>query len=170
LMETRWTRAALALWSALVVCFLLFPIVLIVVYAFNATNVEGWPITQFSTRWFGIAWRNTEIRDALWLSVKVGLLATGIAIILGSAAAFAVHRFRFFGSQLFSLVLVLPIALPGIVTGIALNSFYLNAPGFLFPNGLSLRTIVIGHATFCIVIVYNNAVARLRRTSSSLTE
>jgi putative spermidine/putrescine transport system permease protein len=169
-METRATRVALGAWSALVVLFLLFPIALIVVYAFNATSVEGWPITEFSTKWFRTAWGNTEIRDALVLSVKAGLLATGVAMVLGTAAAFAVHRFRFFGSQLFSLVLVLPIALPGIVTGMALNSFFLNAPHFLFPNGLSLRTVVIGHATFCIVIVYNNAVARLRRTPGSLTE
>jgi putative spermidine/putrescine transport system permease protein len=164
-MEGRWTRIALGTWSALVVCFLLFPIVLIVVYAFNASNVQGWPISEFSTKWFRIAWDNTEIRDALWLSVRVGLIATGIALVLGTAAAFAVHRFRFFGSQLFSLVLILPLALPGIVTGMALNSFFLTGN-----IQLSLWTIVIGHATFCIVIVYNNAVARLRRTSSSLTE
>ena len=164
-METKPTRIALGIWTVLVICFLLFPIGLIVVYAFNETNVQGWPITEFSTKWFGVAWHNTEIRDALWLSVKVALLATGVAIVLGSAAAFAVHRFRFFGSQLFSLVLVLPIALPGIVTGMALNSFFVTGG-----IQLSLWTIVIGHATFCIVIVYNNAVARLRRTSGSLTE
>src|SRR4249919_1417943 len=139
-METSRTRFALGVWSALVVLFLLFPIVLIVVYAFNATNVQGWPITEFSTKWFRAAWDNTEIRDALVLSIKVGLLATGVAIVLGTTAAFAVHRFRFFGSQLFSLVLVLPIALPGIVTGMALNSFF--ATGGL---QLSLWTIVIGH-------------------------
>jgi putative spermidine/putrescine transport system permease protein len=164
-MEQRATRIGLAVWTALVVIFLLFPIALIVVYAFNDTNVQDWPITEFSTKWFSAAWDNTEIRDALWLSIKVGLLATGVALVLGSAAAFAVHRFRFFGSQLFSLVLVLPIALPGIVTGMALNSFFITGN-----IQLSLWTIVIGHATFCIVIVYNNAVARLRRTSGSLTE
>src|SRR5262249_26445609 len=92
-MEGRWTRLALGAWSALVVLFLLFPIVLIVVYAFNATSVQGWPITSFSTKWFRSAWDNTEIRDALWLSVRVGLIATGVALVLRTAAAFAVHRF-----------------------------------------------------------------------------
>jgi len=174
--ETRGTRIALAVWTAIIVVFLLAPIGLIVVYAFNASNVEGWPITQFSTRWFGDAWHNSEIRDALWLSVRVGLVATAIAMILGSAAAFAVQRFRFFGREAISFIVVLPIALPGIITGMALNSFVVNAPGFLFPHVLfpagrfSLMTIVIGHATFCIVIVYNNVLARLRRTSGSLTE
>jgi putative spermidine/putrescine transport system permease protein len=164
-MGGRTTRLALATWTALVVLFLLVPIVLIMVYAFNASNVQGWPITDFSTKWFAIAWHNEEIREALWLSVRVGLIATGVAIVLGSAAAFAVHRFRFFGLEIVSFVVVLPIALPGIITGMALNSFF-TAGGI----DLSLWTIVIGHATFCIVIVYNNALARLRRTPTSLVE
>ena len=168
-METRAIRIALGIWTVVVVLFLLFPIGLIAVYAFNASDLQGWPITQFSTRWFGAVWRNQDVRDALWLSVRAGLFATGIAMVLGSAAAFAVHRFHFFGREAISFLVVLPIALPGIITGMALNSFVVNAH-FLFPNGFSLRTIVIGHATFCIVIVYNNVIARLRRTPTSLTE
>ena len=105
------------------------------------------------------------MRDAFWLSIKAGLVATTIAMLLGSAAAFALHRFRFFGRETISLLLVLPIALPGIITGMALNSF------FTFSHiNLALRTIVIGHATFCVVIVYNNVLARLRRSSPSLLE
>jgi putative spermidine/putrescine transport system permease protein len=175
-MESRATRIVLGVWTGVIVLFLLAPIALIIVYAFNSSNVEGWPITEFSTRWFGDTWHNTEIRDALWLSVRVGLAATVIAIGLGSAAAFAVQRFDFFGREAISFIVVLPLALPGIITGMALNSFVVNAPGFLFPGFLfplgrfSLPTIVIGHATFCIVIVYNNVLARLRRTSGSLTE
>ncbi len=167
-METRVTRIGLAVWSTLVVVFLLFPIVLIAVYAFNSSNVQSWPITSFSTHWFGDAWRNQDVRDALWLSVRVGLLATGIAIVLGTAASFAVHRFDFFGRDVISFLVVLPIALPGIITGMALNSFFSNST-FLFAS-LSLWTIVIGHATFCIVVVFNNVVARLRRTPISLVE
>jgi putative spermidine/putrescine transport system permease protein len=166
--DTRAARWALGGWTALVVLFLFFPIAVIAVYAFNSSNVQSWPIGHLSTRWFAIAWHNQEIRDALWLSVRAGLLATGIALVLGSAAAFAVHRFRFFGRDFISFLIVLPIALPGIITGMALNSFFANTT-WLF-SGLSLWTIVIGHATFCIVIVFNNVVARLRRTSTSLTE
>jgi putative spermidine/putrescine transport system permease protein len=164
-METRATRVGLGIWTAFVILFLLFPIVLIGVYAFNASNVQSWPITHFSTTWFGQAWHNSEIRGALWLSVRVGLIATGIAVGLGSAAAFAVHRFRFFGREFISFLLVLPIALPGIITGMALNSFFITGG-----VSLSLWTIVIGHATFCIVVVYNNLIARLRRTPGSLQE
>jgi len=153
-MERTATRVALGVWTALVVAFLLVPIGLIIVYAFNASNVQGWPITDFSTRWFGEAWRDDEIRGSLWLSVRAGLLATGIAIALGSLAAFAVHRFRFFGREAISFIVVLPIALPGIITGMALNRFF-GTGGIDF----SLWTIVIGHATFCIVIVYNNLLA-----------
>ena len=164
-METRATRIALSVWVALVIGFLLFPIVLIGVYAFNESNVQSWPITSFTTHWFGDAWNNQDVRDALWLSVKAGLLATGIAVVLGTAVAFALHRFRFLGREAISLILVLPIALPGIITGMALNSFFITGG-----IDLSLWTIVVGHATFCIVIVYNNVVARLRRTSPSLIE
>jgi putative spermidine/putrescine transport system permease protein len=155
-------------WSAIVIAFLLIPIVLIAVYAFNASNVQGWPITSFSTHWFGEAWHNQDVRDALWLSVKVGLLATAIALALGSAAAFAVHRFDFFGRNVVSFLVVLPIALPGIITGMALNSFFANST-FVF-GGLSMWTIIVGHATFCIVVVFNNVIARLRRTPISLVE
>ena len=105
------------------------------------------------------------MRDSLWLSVKVALLATGIALVLGSMAAFAIHRFSFFGRESVSFLLLLPIALPGIITGMALNSFYVFAG-----VGFSIWTIVIGHATFCVVIVFNNVLARLRRTQGSLLE
>jgi putative spermidine/putrescine transport system permease protein len=164
-METRATRVALSVWVVIVIAFLLFPIVLIGVYAFNASNVESWPITHFTTHWFGDAWNNQDVRSALVLSVKAGLLATAIALVLGTAASFAVHRFRFFGREAVSFIVVLPLALPGIITGMALNSFFVTG-GFQF----SLWTIVIGHATFCIVIVYNNVLARLRRSPTSLVE
>jgi putative spermidine/putrescine transport system permease protein len=141
------------------------PLVLISIYAFNKSVVQSWPIPGWTTHWFSVTWHNPEARSALWLSIKVGLLATGIALALGSMAAFAIDRFRFFGRESISFLLLLPIALPGIITGMALNSFYVFSG-----IGLSIWTIVIGHATFCVVVVYNNVLARLRRTSSSLLE
>jgi putative spermidine/putrescine transport system permease protein len=159
------TRFVLVAWTVLIVAFLLLPIALIVLYAFNPSNVQSWPLHGLSTKWFSQTFRNQDMRDALWLSVRAALIATLISMVLGSAAAFAVHRFRFFGREVVSFVLILPIALPGIITGMALNSF------FAFGNvQFSLLTIVIGHATFCIVTVYNNLLARLRRTQSSLVE
>ena len=164
-MEGRGTRIALRIWVALILVFLFVPILLIIVYAFNTSNVESWPIPGLTLKWFARTWDDAEVRQALLLSVKAGLASTAIALVLGSCAAFAVHRFRFFGREVVSFALVLPLALPGIITGVALNAFFrFNAIEF------SLLTIVVGHATFCIVVVYNNVVARLRRTSSSLVE
>ena len=164
-METRSTRTALAVWAAAVVFFLWFPLVLICLYAFNSSNIQSWPIAGFTLHWFSVAWHDTEARSALWLSLEAALLATGVALVLGTMAAFAVSRFRFFGRDVVSFVVVLPIALPGVITGIALASFFsFNAITF------SLWTIVVGYATFCIVVVYNNVVARLRRTQTSLME
>ena len=134
-------------------------------YAFNSSNVQSWPITGFTTKWFSVAWHSQEVRDAIWLSVRVALIATGAALLLGSAAAVAVARFHFFGREAVSFLLILPIALPGIVTGMALNSFFVAGN-----ITVSMWTIVVGHATFCVVIVYNNALARLRRSSPSLIE
>jgi putative spermidine/putrescine transport system permease protein len=163
--ETRSTRIGLSVWSALVIAFLWFPLALIMVYAFNKSNVQSWPIPGFTTHWFSEAWHSQDVRSSLWLSLRVALIATGLALVLGSMAAFGVARFAFFGRDAVSFVLVLPIALPGIVTGMALNSFFVA--GHIT---VSMWTIVIGHATFCVVIVYNNALARLRRSSPSLLE
>jgi putative spermidine/putrescine transport system permease protein len=164
-MEGRLVRAVLRLWTAGVLAFLFVPIVIICVYAFNPSVIQTWPITGVTVRWFTVAWHDPQVRAALWLSVRAGLAATAVALVLGSAAAFGVHRFRFFGREAVSLLLVLPISLPGIITGIALNSAF----GFA-GIGLSAYTIIIGHATFCIVVVYNNVLARLRRMPGSVYE
>src|SRR6201998_4336547 len=141
------------------------PIVLIVLYAFNRSNIESWPISGFSVHWFSVAWQDPQVRSALLLSVRVGLLATALALLLGSAVAYALHQFRFFGREAISFMLVLPLALPGIITGIALNSLF-SFTGVQFGT----LTIVVGHTTFCIVVVFNNLIARLRRTPGSLAE
>jgi putative spermidine/putrescine transport system permease protein len=164
-METRPVRIALRSWAVLVMLFLYIPVGVIFLYAFNPSVLQSWPITGLSTRWFGPVLHDSEIRAAFWLSIKAAFFASLIAMLLGSAAAFAVARFRFFGRESVSLLLVLPIALPGVVTGIALNSF-VQFSGIPF----SLWTIVIGHGTFCIVVVYNNVIARLRRLQRSLEE
>jgi len=164
-MEGRWTRIGLRVWTGFLLAFLYIPIGLIILYAFNSSKIETWPIAGYSLSWFKVAWHDPAVRSALLLSLKCAFLATAVALTLGSLVAFGLHRTRFFGREAITLLLVLPIALPGIITGIALASF------FTFGGiNLSLWTIVVGHATFCIVIVYNNVIARLRRTSGSLTE
>jgi putative spermidine/putrescine transport system permease protein len=164
-MESRGLRIALRVWVALVLLFLFIPIALIVLYAFNKSNIESWPIPGFTTHWFSVAWHDSQVRSALWLSVQVGLAATALALVLGGMVSFALYQFKFFGRDAISLLLVLPIALPGIITGIALNSFF-SFTGIQF----SILTIVAGHATFCIVVVFNNLIARLRRLPGSVTE
>ncbi|MFC6086672.1 ABC transporter permease [Sphaerisporangium aureirubrum] len=158
-------RAALAL--GLVVIYL--PLAVVLLNSFNADRTFAWPPTGLTTRWWGVAWRSAGLREALWTSVQAGLGATAIALVLGTMAAFAVQRYRFFGRQTVSLLLVLPIALPGIVTGIALNNAF-RAVLEPFGVGLGLFTVIVGHATFCVVTVHNNVLARLRRTGTSLEE
>jgi len=171
--ETRGVRIGLSVWTLGVVAFLWLPLVVIAIYAFNSSQIQSWPISGWTFHWFRVAWSSPDVRSALWLSIQVGLLATGIAVLLGSMAAFGVHRFSLFGRESVSLLLLLPIALPGIITGLALQQAFTFAnqqaswlPGLPF----SMLTIVIGHATFCVVVVYNNVLARLRRTSGSLVE
>jgi putative spermidine/putrescine transport system permease protein len=164
-MESRGLRIALRVWVGVVLAFLFIPIILIVVYAFNRSTIESWPISSFTLHWFSVAWHDPDVRKALLLSIRVSLISTVIAILLGSAVAYAVHKFKFFGREGISFLLVLPLALPGIITGIALNSL------FAFTGTqLGTLTIVIGHATFCIVVVYNNLISRLRRLPGSLSE
>jgi putative spermidine/putrescine transport system permease protein len=163
--ESKALRIALRVWVALVLLFLFIPIALIIAYAFNQSNIESWPITGFSGHWFAVAWDDHQVRAALWLSVRVGLFAMVLALVLGSMISYALYRFSFFGRDAVSLLLVLPIALPGIITGIALNSF------FSFTGvQLGTLTIVAGHTTFCVVVVFNNLIARLRRMPASLAE
>jgi putative spermidine/putrescine transport system permease protein len=164
-MEGRATRVALVAWVVGVLLFLFIPIATIVLFAFDRSTIQSWPIRHYTTRWFSVAWDDPAVRSALWLSVKAGVAATLLALVLGSLAAFGVHRYRFFGREAVSLFIVLPIALPGIITGLALRSFFTFAG-----INLSLMTIVIGHTTFCIVVIYNNVIARIRRTSGSLGE
>ncbi len=158
----RWgLRAAMVA----VLAFLYIPIAIIVLYSFNASRAQTWPIEEWTTKWYQLAFTNEAVREALWLSIQAAIGATIIALVLGTLASFAVHRFRFFGRDTVTLALVLPIALPGIVTGIALAAT-IDSLGIPF----GLTTIVVGHATFCVVIVFNNCVARLRRTSRNLEE
>jgi putative spermidine/putrescine transport system permease protein len=164
-MTTRGARISLAVWSALVIAFLWIPLLVIALYAFNGSTLQGWPITDWTLHWFSVTWHNPDARGALELSVKVGAITTAVALALGTMAAAAVARFRFFGREAVSFLLVLPLALPGIITGMALNSFFQ-----FWSIDLSYWTIVIGHATFCMVIVFNNVIARLRQSQTSLLE
>ena len=156
----------LTLTTLAVILFLHFPFVVILLYAFSTDDATfRFPLPGLTLQWFAVAWNRADVWRALTLSLQVAATATAIAIVLGTLAAAAVYRSKFFGREAISFLLVLPLALPGIVTGIALRS----AIG-LFNVPFSFWTIVIGHATFCMVVVYNNVLARFRRTARSQIE
>ena len=140
---------------------------MIAIYAFNESRSQSWPIDGPTLEWFDKALHNPGVRDAL-LDVAEGRRSAPprSRSLLGTLAAMAVARHRFFGRDTISFLVMLPIALPGIVTGMALNATFTQVLGV----DLTLFTVIVGHATFCIVVVYNNAVARLRRTGTSLEE
>ena len=145
--------------------FIYVPLLLVVINSFNENTSFAWPPTGFTTTWWSKAAVNEGVRDAITRSAVVALFATVIALILGSLAAAAISRYKFFGRDSISLLFVLPIALPGIVTGIALNNVFTN-----FLGELTIFTIIVGHATFCIVVVFNNVAARYRRLVANLEE
>jgi putative spermidine/putrescine transport system permease protein len=164
-MSGRGSRIGFSAAAAVVLVFLYLPLFLIGLYAFNKTTVNSWPFPGFSTRWFVKLWHDPAPKDAAWLSVRVALFSTAFALLLGTGMAFAFARFRFFGREAVNFAVTLPIILPGVITGVALASF------FLFTHtDLSVRTVIVGHTTFCIVLVFNNVLARLRRLSPSLEE
>jgi putative spermidine/putrescine transport system permease protein len=169
MVESRLTRYLLRGAVALTLGFIYLPLIVIGLYAFNESVTQGWPIESFSTKWFSVAWENDDVRDALTMSVLAGLGATAIAVVLGTLASLAVSRYSFFGREVVTFAVILPIALPGIVTGLALLA---TIQDVLQPIGITfgLATIIVGHATFCVVVIYNNALARLRRTAGSLDE
>jgi putative spermidine/putrescine transport system permease protein len=157
---------ALKLAAGLGIAFMILPLMLIFVYAFTTEErTYQWPPPGFTLKWFEVTWNRPDVWQALILSVQVAFISTFIALVLGTMCAAAVSGSRFFGRESISLLVILPIALPGIITGIALRSAF-----GLADIPFSFWTIILGHATFCIVVVYNNAVARFRRIHGSLVE
>ncbi|MBB2938813.1 putative spermidine/putrescine transport system permease protein [Amycolatopsis bartoniae] len=155
-------RAALVLGLAVIYV----PLLVVLLNSVNSDPTFGWPPSGFTLEWWSRAAGNAGVLSALWTSLVAGLSATAVALVLGTMAAFALQRHRFFGRDTVSLLIILPIALPGIVTGIALNNAFRTILGL----NLGLLTAIIAHATFCIVVVFNNVVARLRRLGGSLEE
>ncbi|HEV8252634.1 MAG TPA: ABC transporter permease [Candidatus Limnocylindria bacterium] len=165
MVESGWVRVALRVMSGVTIAFIYLPLVVLAIYAFNSSRSQVWPPAGLSLRWFGEAVTNPGVLGAFGTSLAAAAGATAIALVLGTAAALAVQRYRFFGRETISFLLVLPIALPGVVTGIALAATF-KTIGVQF----GLQTIIVGHATFCVVIAYNNVIARLRRTPRSAEE
>jgi putative spermidine/putrescine transport system permease protein len=156
---SRGLRRALAVFTAVVLVIIYIPLALVLLNSFNTDNTFGWPPPGFTLHWWQVAWDSQGARDALWTSVKVAIAATAVALVLGTLAAMGLRRTKFFGRNVVSLLIILPIALPGIVTGLAFQNGFRTILGI----HLSIWTIVIAHATFCIVTVFNNVQARFQR-------
>jgi putative spermidine/putrescine transport system permease protein len=164
---SRRATALLRIAVAIGLAFIYIPLVVVAIYAFNASGTtQKWPPSGLTLEWFPKAIENEAAREAFLTSIEAGLAATAIALVLGTLASLAVARHRFFGRETISFLVILPIALPGIVTGVALSNTFTQVLGV----SLGLFTVIVGHATFCIVVVYNNVVARLRRSSASFEE
>lgn len=165
MVTSRGSRIALRVATAITLAFIYIPLGIVVLYAFNGDALVRWPIGSLTLDWVGRALGDRGVRNALVASLQAAVGATAVALVLGSLLAFAVHRFRFFGREALSFAVILPLALPGIVTGIALNTAFRT-----LGIDLGLLTVIVGHATFCIVVIYNNVIARLRRSSRSIEE
>ena len=163
--ESRGARILLRLASVGVLFFLYLPLIVVVIYAFNTSRLQAWPPQGLTLHWFQEALENQRVIRAVINSLLAATFATLVALVLGTLSAIAVHRYAFFGRQTISFLFVLPIALPGVVTGIALQRSLIT-----FGVDFGLLTIIIGHATFCVVIVFNNVIARLRRLPRSPEE
>jgi putative spermidine/putrescine transport system permease protein len=162
---SRRARLALGLAMAFGLAVIYLPLLVVLVNSVNSSRTFGWPPAGFTLEWWRRAAASEGVRDAVLTSVVVAAGATAIALLLGTMLAFAVQRYRFFGREVVSFLVILPIALPGIVTGIALNAAF-TAGGVPF----GYLTVIVGHATFCIVLVHNNVLARLRRLGTSLED
>jgi putative spermidine/putrescine transport system permease protein len=159
-------KLVLRVLTGLVLAVVYVPLALVLINSFNVDRTFTWPPRELTLHWWKVAAHSDGARHALLVSVEVALLATAIALVLGSLAALALRRTRFFGRNVVSLLIILPIALPGIVTGIALNNAFRTMLGVQ----LGFLTIVVAHATFCIVTVFNNVQARLQRVGPSLEQ
>jgi putative spermidine/putrescine transport system permease protein len=159
-------RVTLSVFTGVVLVVVYVPLALVLVNSFNTDRTFGWPPPGFTTKWWRLAWHSQGARDALWTSIQVAVVATIVALVLGTLAAMALRHTRFYGRNVVSLLIILPIALPGIVTGLAFSNGFRTILGIQ----LSIWTIVIAHATFCIVTVFNNVQARFQRLGGNFEQ
>ncbi|MGO2519607.1 MAG: ABC transporter permease [Microbacterium sp.] len=166
---SRTSKVVLGVLVVVILAFMYIPLMLVVLNSFNAARIASWPVADFSLEWWGKAFASQPVRDAILNSVVVAAGATAVALVLGTLVAFALQRYSFFGQRAVNLLVVLPIALPGIVTGVALSNTYNQ---LLEPIGIHVgfAGLIIAHGTFCIVMVFNNVLARLRRTNPGIEE
>ncbi|TFC53135.1 ABC transporter permease [Cryobacterium sp. TMT1-21] len=163
---SRPARAILAGITALILLVIYLPLMVVLVNSFSTSTSLTWPPPGLTLEWWGKAFRSEGALDAVVTSVQIALIATIVSLVLGTLISLALQRFEFFGRDAVSLLVILPIALPGIITGIALNNAFRTILGLQ----LSIATVIVAHATFCIVTVFNNVIARLRRLGTNFED
>jgi putative spermidine/putrescine transport system permease protein len=164
--SSRGLRTSLTVFTVVVLVVVYVPLALVLLNSFNSDNTFGWPPPGFTLHWWDLTFHSQGARDALWTSIRVACAATVVALLLGTLAAMALRNTRFFGRNVVSLLIIMPIALPGIVTGLAFQNGFRTILGIQ----LSIWTIVIAHATFCIVTVFNNVQARFQRLGTNFEQ
>jgi len=164
-LSDRFGGSMLTSMSMCVLAFLYLPITVLIAFSFNDSRILSLPWRGFTWRWYEALFANTDLQDAIWNSLYVGLIATLITVLIGVPAAFALDRYNFPGKTLFRRFILLPIALPGIITGVAM----LNMFSTLGVN-LSLETVIMGHATALVSVVATQVFARLQRINRSMEE
>ena len=162
----RGSRIVLGGFTALALVVIYAPLFVVLANSFSTSQSLTWPPPSLTLEWWVRAFESEAARSAVLTSVQVGAISTILALLLGTAIAFALQRFDFFGRDTINLLVILPIALPGIITGLALNNFFRGILGV----SLAMWTVVVAHATFCVVTVFNNVIARLRRAGTALEE
>ena len=165
----RLSRLARGVMAAIVVVVLVaiyLPLLVVFINSFSTSKNLTWPPPGVTLEWWGKAFQSEGALDAVITSVQIAVLATVVSLVLGTLISLALQRYKFFGRDAVSLLVILPIALPGIITGIALNNAFRTVLGIQ----LSIVTVIIAHATFCIVTVFNNVIARLRRLGTNLED
>lgn len=160
-----WINSALWIAAILIFSFIYLPMIVVVVYSFNGNAVNAFPIVSWSFKWYNVLWQDDDLINSLWNSLTVAVSGTLIGLALGIPAAFAIDRFQFPGKVLFERIVLLPMILPGIITGVAMMSVFVT-----LNVDLSLTTILLGHGTFLIAVVMTQVYARLKRLDRSIEE
>lgn len=163
---SRLSRTLLGVITVIILLAIYLPLGVVLINSFSTSQSLSWPPPGFTLEWWGKAFRSAGAIEAVLTSVQLAAIATVVSLVLGTLISLALQRFEFFGRDAVSLLVILPIALPGIITGIALNNFFRTILGV----PLSIWTVVIAHATFCIVTVFNNVIARLRRLGTNFED
>jgi spermidine/putrescine transport system permease protein len=164
-MKRDWTNTFIGFTALSIMFFIYFPMGVVVLYSFNSESVNAFPMKGFSLRWYAKLFENAALLESLRVSLLIAFCGTALALVIGTMGALAMKKYDFRFKRFFERVILLPITLPGILTGVAMLSFF---PLIGIP--ISLLAVIIGHTTFLICIVLTQVYARLKRLDPYIEE